>query len=280
MSVEQELNRFALGAIPLSEAVGVPFSWHFVNTDYLRQVPREQRQCGAAFCLRTRGGGRFTLDRCLRDHRRTAFRQALLRRECFTMVCHAGAKLLAVPLFAGEVFVGVLFAGPVVGNSAPTYPEMSGEYRELPVRGEKELLALGRYLDGEFRRRLADLVLPGEGGRLTPPLATADTRVLRAAHLMRMRRRGKVSASGIAGACGISLSTLLHLFRRETGFRFRDWLMRLRVSDALSLIEGTDLPFNEIALTCGFSDQSRLTVLTKRYLGRTPGELRRAALPR
>lgn len=277
MDTGQELYRFAKMTAPLAEAVGLHFSWHFVNADLLRQVPPEQRQCNAPFCLQTRGKLRFTLDRCLRDHREIAFRKALLVREPFTLVCHAGAKLLAVPLFIGDDFLGILFAGPARGPSEAAYPEMAGDYRNLPMRGEKELLALGRYLGGEFAFHAGDALLPETGNRLTPPLTTTDRRVLRAAHLMRRDRRGKVSAGRIAAECGVGLSTLLHIFRRETGFTFRDWLQRLRVSDAQSLIEGSDLTFNEIALTCGFSDQSRMTVLTKRYLNRTPRELRSAA---
>lgn len=280
MDALQEIHRFATAAIRLSEALELNFSWHFANPDHLLQVPPEQRQCYAPFCLRTREKTRFTLDRCLKDHDENAFKQALLRRESFTMTCHAGAKLLAVPLFTGDTLFGVLFVGPVVGNPTPVYPEMADAYRDLPVRGEKELLALGRYLGDEFARRFGDANPPEGGSSLTPRLATADTRVLKAAHLMRLWRRRKISAGRIAAECGVGVSTLLHVFKRETGFAFRDWLLRLRVSDAQSLIEGTDLAFGEIALRCGFSDQSRMTVLVKRYLRRTPRELRRAVAPR
>lgn len=280
MDALPELRRFAKALVPLAEALGLDLSWHFVNQDHLLQVPSGQRQCHAPFCLQTRKKGHFTLDRCLKDHNENAFRQALLRREAFTMICHAGAKLLAVPLFAGDTLWGVLFVGPAAGNPTPAYPEMADDYRALPVRGEKELLALGRYLAAEFAWHFGDAVPPEAGCRLIPRLSSADTRVLKAAHLMRLRRRGKVSAGTIAAECGVGVSTLLHIFRRETGFSFRDWLLRLRVSDAQSLIEGTDLAFSEIALKCGFSDQSRMTVLVKRYLRRTPSELRRAAAPR
>ena len=276
-TLARKLAEFSRRITPLAEAVGVPFSWHFVNSDQLQNIPPEQRQSKPRFCMRTRDSARFTLDRCLRDHREIAFRRALLEREPFMMICHAGAALLAVPLFAGERFLGVFFAGPVIGNPVPAYPEMQADYRELPGRTSRELLALGRYLKGEFDAHFAELRPPAARGVLTPQLTTPDTRVLKAAHLMRMRRRRRISAAEIAAACGVSVSTLLHLFRRETGFAFRDWLLRLRVSDALGLVEGSDLPFNEIALTCGFSDQSRMTVLMKRYLGRTPRELRRSA---
>lgn len=275
--LSRKLAGFSRRIAPLSEAIGVPFSWHFVNNDHLQHIPAEQRQSRPRFCLRTRDSRHFTLDRCLRDHRETAFRRALLEREPFTMICHAGAALLAVPLFGGDRFLGVFFAGPVIGRPLPAYPEMSADYRELPKRGARELLALGRFIKNEFDGCFADLRPPAARAILTPQLTTPDTRVLKAAVLMRNRRRRRVAAAEIAADCGISVSTLLHLFRRETGFTFRDWLLRLRVSDALGLVEGSGIPFNEIALTCGFADQSRMTVLMKRYLGRTPRELRRTA---
>ena len=41
-----------------------------------------------------------------------------------------------------DALLGVLFAGPVIGNPTPAYPEMAEDYRALPVRGDGELLAL------------------------------------------------------------------------------------------------------------------------------------------
>ena len=110
-TLARQLAEVSRGLVPLAEATGLAFSWHFVNADHLQHIPVEQRQSKPRFCMRTRGSARFTLDRCLRDHRETAFRRALLEREPFTMICHAGAALLAVPLFAGERFFGVFFAG-------------------------------------------------------------------------------------------------------------------------------------------------------------------------
>ena len=119
-TLSQKLAEVSRSLVPLAEATGLTFSWHFVNADHLRHIPPEQRQSRPLFCLRTRDSARFTLDRCLRDHRETAFRRALLEREPFTMICHAGAALLAVPVFAGERFLGVFFAGPVIGNPRRT----------------------------------------------------------------------------------------------------------------------------------------------------------------
>ncbi len=276
MDAAKRLKEFAQELILLSRVLEVPFSWHFKNPDHLRAVPEEQRQCWSRFCLKTRSRHRFMLDKCLRDHRDDAFRTALLKREAFTLRCHAGALLLAVPVFAGDEFIGVLFAGPLADDTGPYYPDMLAEYRELPPSRPDALAALGQYLQDRIEERLAAVFHPQSATPLCPQIpADADTRILKAAHLMRMRRRKRFTAAAIAADCGVSVSTLLHLFRRETGFSFREWQLRLRVADAASLIEGTELPLNEIALVCGFADQSRMTVLLKRFLKHTPGELRR-----
>ena len=277
MDAAKRLKEFAQDLTLLSRVLEVPFSWHFVNPDHLRAVPEEQRQCWSRFCLKTRSRRSFMLDKCLRDHRDAAFRTALLKREAFTLRCHAGAELLAVPFFAGDEFIGILFSGPFSNENAPAYPGMGAEYRELPAYRTDAAAALGEYLQNRLEERLADAFRPETATPLCPPIpADADTRILKAAHLMRMRRRKPFTAAMIAADCGVSVSTLLHLFRRETGFSFREWHLRLRVADAASLIQGTDLALNEIALSCGFADQSRMTVLVKRFLKRTPGELRKS----
>ena len=88
-------------------------------------------------------------------------------------------------------------------------------------------------------------------------------------------RRKRFSAAAIAADCGVSVSTLLHLFRRETGFSFREWHLRLRVADAAGLIQGTDLNLNEIALECGFYDQSHFVKAFRRIHKINPDSYRR-----
>ena len=100
-------------------------------------------------------------------------------------------------------------------------------------------------------------------------------RILWAAHYMRSRCRGPLTAGETAKACGLSVSRFLHLFRRETGYSFSDWLQRLRVAAACRLLEGSPYKLAEIAEISGIRDQSRMTYLFRRYLNTTPGKWRR-----
>jgi AraC family transcriptional regulator len=50
--------------------------------------------------------------------------------------------------------------------------------------------------------------------------------------------------------------------------------MQKRVERAVSLLLNTSTPIADIALDCGFYDQSHLNRYTKRLLGVTPGQIR------
>jgi AraC family transcriptional regulator len=60
-------------------------------------------------------------------------------------------------------------------------------------------------------------------------------------------------------------------FRRSPG----EHLRRSRVARAEALLFETDLPLAEIALSCGFADQSHFTNVFRRYKGLPPAAFRR-----
>ena len=84
----------------------------------------------------------------------------------------------------------------------------------------------------------------------------------------------RMTAKQAAEVSGLSVSRFLHLFRTETGYSFSDWLQRLRVARACRLLEESPYKLAEIAEIAGIRDQSRMTVLFRRYLNTTPGEYR------
>lgn len=61
------------------------------------------------------------------------------------------------------------------------------------------------------------------------------------------------------------------LFDLTTG----QWIIRLRMELAIGLLRGTELPTAEIALRCGYSDQSAFTRQFRRTAGLTPARYRR-----
>jgi AraC-like DNA-binding protein len=86
---------------------------------------------------------------------------------------------------------------------------------------------------------------------------------------------GSVSLSRLAEECGLSASHFSKQFRRSVGEPPHRWLMRQRLERAKSLLRDTPLSIAEIAVACGFCDQSHLTRCFKSAVGVGPGNWRR-----
>lgn len=88
-----------------------------------------------------------------------------------------------------------------------------------------------------------------------------------------MLHDGQPSIAGIAHACGVHPVHLARTFRRFFGCSPGAYLRRARVERAASMLRGR-LSLAEIALRCGFADQSHMTHAFRTEMGVTPGALR------
>src|SRR5690606_21626802 len=78
----------------------------------------------------------------------------------------------------------------------------------------------------------------------------------------------------LAAAAGLSRFHFLRSFRREVGVTPHAYLTGRRIAAAKVLLDG-DQPLSEVALACGFYDQSHFTRAFKSVTGVTPGQYRR-----
>jgi AraC family transcriptional regulator len=83
------------------------------------------------------------------------------------------------------------------------------------------------------------------------------------------------SLDELAALCGMSRSHFIRAFRQMSGMPPHRWLTMQRVKRAKGLLRGTKMPITEIALTCGFADQSHLTRVFSKLFGISPGAWRR-----
>ncbi len=74
----------------------------------------------------------------------------------------------------------------------------------------------------------------------------------------------------LARAAGLSRMHFASLFRKATGLRPHDYVLRRRVERAQALLLETPAAIVDIALTVGFQSQSHFTTVFKRALGITP----------
>jgi AraC family transcriptional regulator len=84
-----------------------------------------------------------------------------------------------------------------------------------------------------------------------------------------------VSIANVAEACGLSRGHFTRAFRQSTGTSPYRWLLQYRLDQAKTLLAQTAMPIAEIAIECGFSDQTQLTRAFSKEVGVPPGFWRR-----
>jgi transcriptional regulator GlxA family with amidase domain len=84
-----------------------------------------------------------------------------------------------------------------------------------------------------------------------------------------------VPLSRLAERCGLSTRHFARAFRQSTGVPPHRWLLNHRVGYAKELLCNPALSLAEIALACGFADQSHFTRIFTSVVHLSPGLWRR-----
>ncbi len=106
----------------------------------------------------------------------------------------------------------------------------------------------------------------------------APWQLRRAKELMQSDLTADVSMRELAQACGLSVSYFARAFRQSTGEPPHRWLLGQRVARAQALLRRPDRSLAEVALACGFTDQSHFTRVFGNLVGASPGAWRRSVL--
>ena len=87
---------------------------------------------------------------------------------------------------------------------------------------------------------------------------------------------GSFSLKTLARECGLSCSYFARAFARSTGLPPHRWLQQRRIEAAKEMMRDPRLSLAEIALACGFADQSHFTRIFSKACAVTPGSWRRS----
>ncbi|MBQ8885786.1 MAG: AraC family transcriptional regulator [Clostridia bacterium] len=82
------------------------------------------------------------------------------------------------------------------------------------------------------------------------------------------------SVEEVARAYGLSKSSLHHVFKKQTGLPFKDYVNRVKIKEAEYQLTVTDKTVTHIAWSLGFSNVYYFCRLFKKYKGITPTEFR------
>jgi AraC family transcriptional regulator len=147
-------------------------------------------------------------------------------------------------------------------------PALSLPYQANQLFVDHVLLALGVHVAQTYGG-MRPLLPPIRGG-----LATWQVR--RAKEILSANLDGRVPLKVVAGECRLSVSHFSRAFRRTMGAAPHSWLLTHRIEVAKDKLRDGRLSLSDVALACGFADQSHLTRVFTRIVGVSPGAWRRA----
>ena len=97
----------------------------------------------------------------------------------------------------------------------------------------------------------------------------------RVKELMRQELANKLSLERLATECNLSIRHFTRAFRSSTGVSPHRYLLDLRLEKARQLLCDPAVPLQEVAMACGFADQSHFTRAFGAVEKRSPGVWRR-----
>jgi AraC family transcriptional regulator len=99
--------------------------------------------------------------------------------------------------------------------------------------------------------------------------------LLRARDLISDRFMEPITLAEIAEEIGVHPAHLASTYRRHFGMTVGEQIRRRRIEVAKHRLENSSTPISEIALECGFSDQSHFGKVYRQLTGATSGDSRR-----
>jgi len=141
--------------------------------------------------------------------------------------------------------------------------------------------ALGRFQANVALLQIVDWLLrfaTSSTSHQNTTLLSSRQRMDRTISYVRDHINRPMNAEELAGVAGLSNRRLTDLFRSMTGYPPLEYVRRLRVEHAKSLLADVDISIKEIAMKTGFEDQFHFSRVFHRIVGLSPTQYRHTAL--
>lgn len=188
-----------------------------------------------------------------------------LSRAFVSDTCHerGGSGLAHIATVAGS-------KDPVLGHLAQVLAlTLQAQHKASPLFIEQLGVTIGTHLLDRYGE-------PARGSERASRRLSAWQEA-RAKDMLLARAQGNVSIEEIAAACNLSRSYFIRAFRETTQRTPHQWQLERRVEEARELLRRSDRSLSDIAIACGFSDQSHFTRTFSQLVGTPPGHWRRQA---
>lgn len=176
-----------------------------------------------------------------------------------------------------EIVTGQAFLDQLAGQSV--VPRKPAQINGLTATW----LANRLYAELSREDQASSIAIEGLVLAILAEIARAETRpnsmlvpawLKQATEIVESRFLERLSLAEIAAEVGVHYVHLSRQFHKYNRCTVGELIRRRRVQYASHLLAHSQTPLAEIALICGFSDQSHLSFLFKRYMGLSPSKFR------
>ena len=224
---------------------------------------------------------------CLRNDREDVAKLAQSYGKPFFNICHAGLCELIVPVTKNSVLLGIIFLGQCIIEGETHYKavyerikeygadreEFHTYFRRLPKIKKNRLISMGNVLDLGIKS-LVDMqgahILAGDSenkNHIATAIAYIDTNYM-----------SPITSGEISEMLFLNPSYLSRIFKRETGMTVTDYIIKVRIDHAMSLLAETDVPIESIAVNVGYTDKNYFSRIFKKTVGVSPSTYRQKTL--
>ena len=206
-----------------------------------------------------------------------------------TVTCFAGLSDSAVPIRVGDQLIGFLQTGQVLLKQPDKFrfdrvakqlvnwgvevdlSKAREAYFHTKVLTKKQYRAMLRLLE-IFGRHLSIL-----SNQLAVENSTAEPlAVTRAKQFIARNQDNAICLATVAKAVNTSTFYFCKLFKRATGLTFTDYLARVRIEKAKTLLLERNRRISEIAYDVGFQSLTHFNRIFKKLVGASPSSYRRS----
>jgi AraC-like DNA-binding protein len=204
-----------------------------------------------------------------------------------TITCSAGLYESAVPLKAGNKLIGFLRTGQVFpespselkfnqvmkrlqpGKDYPTVMEFREAYFKTPVLPKRQYDSMITMLDifGKQLSSTMNEIMVQQDNQESPS-------IIRAKEYLNLNFSEDLSLGQIARVANMSSYYFCKMFRKETGLNFTEYLSRVRIEKAKTMLLNKNRRISEVAFDVGFQTLTHFNRTFKNILGQSPTEYR------
>lgn len=201
--------------------------------------------------------------------------------------CFAGLTVVAVPILVGGRHVATLMSGQVFRRE-PTQRDFAlvARMAAAGANGESDKDLRSAFFDtpvvtAERFRAIVELVnvfaqyVTGHASRCVIANSPEEpAAVTSAKEFLQSRIEQSVSLGEVARHVNVSPFHFCKLFKKATGMTFTEYVSRIRVEKAKTLLVDPSMRISEIVFASGFGSIPRFNSVFKQYVGKPPTQYR------